>query len=46
MVKVNCLNKISPVGLDLLTDNYTQTEDFAEANAVLVRSAARYGIIR
>lgn len=42
MVKVNCLNKISPVGLDLLTDNYTQTEDFAEANAVLVRSAAMH----
>ena len=42
MVKVNCLNKISPVGLDLLTENYTQTEDIAEANAVLVRSAAMH----
>lgn len=42
MIKVNCLNKISPVGLDLLTDNYTETEDFAEANAVLVRSAAMH----
>lgn len=42
MVKVNCLNKISPVGLDLLTDNYTQTEDINEANAVLVRSASMH----
>lgn len=42
MVKINCLNKISPVGLDLLTDNYAQTEDMNEANAVLVRSAAMH----
>lgn len=42
MVKVNCLNKISSVGLDLLTDNYTQTEDINEANAVLVRSASMH----
>lgn len=42
MAKINCLNKISPVGLDLLTDNYIQTEDINEANAVLVRSAAMH----
>lgn len=42
MVKVNCLNKISPVGLNLLTDNYTQVEETAEANAILVRSAAMH----
>lgn len=42
MVKVNCLNKISPVGLNLLTDTYTQTEDVAEANAILVRSAVMH----
>lgn len=42
MVKINCLNKISPIGLDLLTDNYTKTEDFKEADAVLVRSAAMH----
>jgi len=42
MVKVNCLNKISPVGLDLLTDNYAQTDDVKEANAILVRSAAMH----
>ncbi len=42
MVKVNCLNKISPVGLDLLTDKYTQTEEFTDANVVLVRSAAMH----
>ncbi|SET25253.1 phosphoglycerate dehydrogenase [[Clostridium] polysaccharolyticum] len=42
MVKVNCLNKISPVGLNLLTDNYTQVEETADANAILVRSAAMH----
>ena len=42
MVKLNCLNKISPVGLDLLTDNYAQTDDLNEANAILVRSAAMH----
>lgn len=42
MVKVNCLNKISPVGLNLLTDNYTQTDEINEANAILVRSAAMH----
>ena len=42
MIKVNCLNPIAACGLDLLTDNYEKTEDFAEANAVLVRSAAMH----
>ncbi len=42
MVKVNCLNPISPVGLNLLTDNYTKVDDFKDADAVLVRSAAMH----
>ncbi|BBF43990.1 D-3-phosphoglycerate dehydrogenase [Lachnospiraceae bacterium KM106-2] len=42
MVKVNCLNKISKVGLSFLTDQYEQVEDFNEAQAILVRSAAMH----
>ena len=44
MIKVNCLNPIAACGLDLLTDNYEQTENFADANAVLVRSAAMHDL--
>ena len=44
MVKINCLNPISPVGLDLLTDNYTMVDDFKDAEAVLVRSAAMHDL--
>lgn len=44
MIKVNCLNPIAACGLDLLTDNYEKTEVFAEANAVLVRSAAMHDL--
>ena len=42
MVKVNCLNAISKVGTDLLTDNYQITENIDEAQAILVRSAAMH----
>lgn len=38
MYKIATLNKISPVGLNRLTENYTLTEDAAEANGILVRS--------
>lgn len=44
MIKVNCLNPIAACGLDLLTDNYEKTDNFAEANAVLVRSAAMHDL--
>ena len=37
--KYNCLNPIAEVGLGQLGDNYTRTEQFAEADAVFVRSA-------
>ena len=39
MVKYNCLNPIANVGLDLFTADYEKTENFDEADAVLVRSA-------
>lgn len=40
MYKINCLNPIANVGLDLFSDNYVQVDRFEEANAVLVRSAS------
>lgn len=44
MVKINCLNPISHVGLDLLTDNYEKVDNFVDAEAVLVRSAAMHDL--
>ena len=41
-IKVNCLNPIAACGLEMLGDNYEVTENFSEAEAVLVRSAAMY----
>ena len=42
MYKYNCLNPISKVGLDQLTDKYVQTDNVAEADALLVRSAVMH----
>ena len=42
MFKYTCLNPIADVGLNNLTAEYTKTDDFAEADAVLVRSAAMH----
>ncbi len=42
MFQYTCLNPIAAVGLDNLTEDYKQTEDFAQADAVLVRSAAMH----
>ena len=42
MAKINCLNPIAKVGLDLFTDNYEVTENFSESDAALVRSAAMH----
>lgn len=42
MFKYTCLNPIAAVGLENLTEDYVKTEDFAEAEAVLVRSAAMH----
>lgn len=38
MHKIATLNKISPVGLNLLTGDYALTENIEEANGILVRS--------
>lgn len=42
MFKYNCLNPIAKVGLDNFDANYEQTEDFAAADGVLVRSAVMH----
>ncbi len=39
MYQIAALNKISKVGLAELTEDYTITEEIAEANGILVRSA-------
>ena len=44
MVKVNCLNPIAKCGMDLLTDNYEKVDNFADAEAVLVRRAAMHDL--
>ena len=42
MYQIHCLNKISPAGTDRLGENYTIGADLAQADAVLVRSAAMH----
>ncbi|CAA7599646.1 ACT domain protein [Acididesulfobacillus acetoxydans] len=42
MYKINCLNPIAAVGLDLLTENYENAGSFREADALLVRSASMH----
>ena len=42
MFKYNCLNPIAQVGLDNFDANYVATEDFADADGVLVRSAVMH----
>lgn len=42
MIKVNCLNPIAKVGMSLLPETFGTTGEFAEADAVLVRSAAMH----
>lgn len=44
MTKVNCLNPISKFGTDLLNDNYEMTDNFADADVALVRSAAMHDL--
>ena len=38
MYKIGTLNKISPAGLNRLTDNYTIVEEVQEANGIILRS--------
>ncbi|HWQ70907.1 MAG TPA: phosphoglycerate dehydrogenase [Desulfitobacteriaceae bacterium] len=40
MYKINCLNPIANIGLDLFTDNYQKVDNFKDADAALVRSAS------
>ena len=42
MYQVKCLNKISPVGTNRLTDQYTRGDNVENPNAILVRSAAMH----
>ncbi|MDD6339837.1 MAG: 3-phosphoglycerate dehydrogenase family protein [Butyrivibrio sp.] len=42
MVKYNCLNPISNIGLERLTGEYVKTENFEEAEVAFVRSAAMH----
>lgn len=42
MYQLHYLNKISPKGTALLTENYQATEDVGTADAILVRSAAMH----
>lgn len=39
MYRYKCLNPIARIGLDRFTEDYCETEDIREADAVLVRSA-------
>ncbi len=41
-IKVNCLNPIAACGLDMLDNQYEITENVAEAEAILVRSAVMH----
>ena len=42
MFYINCLNPISSVGLNKLTENNTVTDDLNRADGVLVRSASMH----
>ncbi len=44
MYKINCLNPIAQVGLDYFSGDYTITDKYEEAEAVLVRSAAMHDL--
>lgn len=42
MFKYTCLNPIAAIGLNSFTDGYEKTDNFADAQAVLVRSASMH----
>lgn len=42
MYKINCLNPIAAIGMDIFTDAYEKTENFADAQVAMVRSAAMH----
>lgn len=41
-MKYGCLNPISNIGMNIFTDKYEKTEDFNQADILLVRSAAMH----
>ncbi len=42
MIKVNCLNPIAKIGMSMLPATFGTTDNFAEADVALVRSAAMH----
>ena len=44
MYKINCLNPIAKVGMDVFNDAYEKTDKFEEAEVVMVRSAAMHDL--
>lgn len=42
MFQINCLNKISPIGTKLFSEQYAMNDSLEQADAVLVRSAAMH----
>lgn len=44
MYQYNCLNPIANIGLDLFSEDYKKVDDMANADAVLVRSAAMHDL--
>ncbi|MDD7796134.1 phosphoglycerate dehydrogenase [Clostridium sp. 'White wine YQ'] len=44
MFKINCLNPIANIGLDIFSDKYEKVDNFNEADAVLVRSASMHDL--
>ena len=44
MYKYHCLNPISQVGLSQLDENYVNTVNADDAEAILVRSAKMHGM--
>ncbi len=42
MKKINCLNPIAKVGLDLFSNDYEIVNDYKDSDAILVRSAAMH----
>lgn len=44
MFQYHCLNPISPVGLGKFPGKYEKTEDLAQADAILVRSADMHSL--
>lgn len=44
MYKVNCLNPIAQIGMDVFTDAYEKVENFADADVAMVRSAAMHDL--